>query len=235
LLLLLCPTHASMPLASRAPMPQQQTTRRESHSSDYIQLPPEDGIIEDVGLVTSVPVGGNDERAAESGLHSPDHVESEKQTFKDELIDAWANSPIVMEALEALKERCLEYSRGGKMEGTFKVNGWLNKRPDTEKALFDATKIRDALLEKVKLMRDFDEVKATNSDAIYTKWSGERRPKRPRLGNMCVECKICHTVAPLTAMRPCGHTVCHTCGDKLKEKCPFCRERIGECLPLFDS
>lgn len=220
-----------MPLSSR-PTPQSGSRReRESHSSDHV--PPED-VIEDVGL-HSMPLIGSDERAGDIGPHTQDNADGEKQSFKDELIDAWANSPIVLEALEALKERCLEYSRGGKMEGTFKVNCWLSKRPDTEKILFDATKIRDALLEKVKLMRDFDEVKATNSDAIYTKWSQNRNAKRPRLGNMCMEFKICHTVAPLIAMRPCGHTVCHACGDKLKEKCPFCRERIGECIALFDS
>lgn len=156
-------------------------------------------------------------------------------SFTEQLLSAWTDSPLVQEAYKAFLARCLTCSSGGKSETSFRLATWLKARPcGMDAELVDVKKLRDALLEKVKDNPAFTDV-SSKPDLISVKWNITPPAKRMRVGNMVMECKICQSSGALMAMRPCGHTVCTTCAEKLKEKCPFCRERVCEFITLYES
>eukprot|EP00397_Hematodinium_sp_SG-2012_P006320 GEMP01006349.1.p1 GENE.GEMP01006349.1~~GEMP01006349.1.p1 ORF type:complete len:458 (+),score=92.54 GEMP01006349.1:72-1445(+) len=171
-----------------------------------------------------------------SSLGADNNMMTQKMpTFAEQLRTAWTESPLVLDAYKAFMARCFSCSSGGKSEATFRIQAWLKNRPDHDPELYDVKKIRDALVDKVKFNAAFTDVVTKSPDSIVIKWDITPPAKRRRVGNMVMECKICQSAGALMAMRPCGHTVCKTCADKLKEKCPFCRERVCEFITLYAS
>jgi len=51
------------------------------------------------------------------------------------------------------------------------------------------------------------------------------------------QCKICFVNPVNATVRPCGHTLCHFCGDRLAvqqpPKCPFCNVAMERCERIF--
>jgi hypothetical protein len=48
------------------------------------------------------------------------------------------------------------------------------------------------------------------------------------------ECSICFTEnIRLHCLVPCGHTTCNSCGKKMK-KCPHCKKRVREVIPIYE-
>jgi len=65
----------------------------------------------------------------------------------------------------------------------------------------------------------------------------EAPPPEPQqgAGNLALECGVCTTEKPMSALLPCGHLVCASCAPRGSGICPFCRTAVTGTQALFST
>ena len=143
--------------------------------------------------------------------------------------------------IQEFKKECLECAKNGKCYNRKEIDVShliLNSHKDIQ--TFRYVKVKELCRKQLKSFKFhysgclISKKKKTNTYnlMIYANWI--RCKKSVPKSNVNLQCPICWDNKPLYAFTACGHLICESCSQQdLKQKCPFCRTEIADCIPLY--